>query len=188
MFKQFLVVCTLALGLASLVEATSVRQLLLDEIIDTSAVSFHGTCTANLTERDAQTNLVVTYTTFEVKDVLKGNVKATHVIKQIGGKMPGGEMSFRVDGVPAFAVGEEYVVFLAGVSAAGFSSPIGLAQGKFTVKQNSLGQRVANGRDFRDMAPTAGRFVLLPQATPPIHDLDLNEFKQLTRVRVANTQ
>lgn len=186
MLKQFFVACLLGLALAGPAGAASVRSLTLGEIIDTATVAFQGTCIGNRTERDAATDLVVTYTTFAVKDVLKGTVQATHIIKQIGGKMPAGELSFRVDGVPTFAVGEDYVVLLAGVSAAGFSSPIGLGQGKFTVLQDAAGQRVSNGRDFRDM--TAGMPVLpeatakvLGEATAPVRQLGLDEFKQLVR-------
>ena len=187
MLKKFFVICLLAFPLASTVKAASVRPLLLDEIIDTSAVAFQGTCTGNRTERDPLTNFVVTYTTFEVKDVLKGNVGATHTIKQIGGKMPADEASFRVVGVPTFTIGEEYVVFLAGVSSAGFSSPIGLAQGKFTVKQNSAGKTVSNGRDFREMS--AGIPVVMPPTSEgQAHQLGLEEFKQLARVRAGNIQ
>jgi hypothetical protein len=195
MLKQFLVACLLGLALAGPAGAASVRPLALDEIIDTAAVAFQGTCTGNRTEREAATNLVVTYTTFAVTDVLKGTVQGTHVIKQIGGNMPAGELSYRVVGVPTFAVGEDYVVLLAGVSAAGFSSPIGLAQGKFTVQQDASGQRVSNGRDFREM--TAGMpSVVLPEvtakvlgeATAPVRHLGLDEFKQLVRARVGRGQ
>jgi hypothetical protein len=196
MLKQLLVACLLGLALAGPAGAASVLPLLLDEIIDTATVAFQGTCIDNRTERETRTNLVVTYTTFAVKDVLKGAVQGTHVIKQIGGKMPAGdELSFRVDGVPTFVIGEDYVVLLAGVSAAGFSSPIGLAQGKFTVQQDASGQRVSNGRDFREM--TAGMpSAALPEATArvlaaataPVRDLGLDEFKQLVRARAAGAR
>lgn len=191
MLKQFLIACLLGLALTGPAGATSVLPLQLDEIIDTATVAFQGTCTGNRTERETQTNLVVTYTTFAVKDVLKGAVQATHVIKQIGGKMPAGELSFRVDGVPTFVVGEDYVVLLAGVSAAGFSSPIGLAQGKFTVLQDASGQRVSNGRDFREMTAGMPSVVLpgvLAGATTPVPHLGLDEFKQLVRARARRGQ
>ena len=124
-------------------------------------------------------------------DVLKGSVPATHVIKQIGGNLPEGGMNYRVPGVPTFAVGENYVVLLAGVSSAGFSSPIGLGQGKFTVQNDAVGQSVTNGRDFREM--TAGiSAALLPGtlrgAAAPLRHLGLDEFKQLVRARAAVAQ
>ena len=179
-------------ALTGIAGATSVLPLQLDEIIDTATTAFEGTCTANRTEREAQTNLVVTYTTFAVKDVLKGAVQGTtHVIKQIGGKMPAGELSYRVEGVPTFAVGEDYVVLLAGVSSAGFSSPIGLAQGKFTVQKDAAGNRVSNGRDFRETTARMPAVVLpgvLAGATAPVRHLGLDEFKQLIRARAGRGQ
>jgi hypothetical protein len=169
--------CALAFSQA---HATSVLPLYLDEVIDTASVAFEGKCIANRTEREAGTNLVVTYTTFEVRDVLKGAVGKTHEIKQIGGAAGEGNLDFRVKGVPSFTVGEDYVVFLAGVSSAGFSSPIGLGQGKFGIESKAGGRRVANGRDFQDMTArmTVDR---VKRASGPVRDMDLDEFKQTVR-------
>jgi hypothetical protein len=194
--RQFLSAIALLLGLAlaGMAGAASVRPLALGEIIDTAAVAFEGTCIGNRTEREANTNFVVTYTTFAVKDVLKGDVRETHVIKQIGGKMPDGQPSFRVDGVPTFALGESYIVFLAGVSSGGFSSPIGLAQGNFRVLPDAAGARVSNGRDFRALtadlpSATLPDAVAALRASPrPVQHLGLEEFKQLVRARTGRPQ
>jgi hypothetical protein len=131
--------------------------------------------------------MVVTYTTFDVKDVIKGNVSPTHTIKQIGGVMPGGEASYRVHGIPTFTVGEEYVVFMAGVSKSGFSSPIGLSQGKFSVKQGKTGKSITNGTDFR---VTASRMAnaAIPVTDAPARQLDLDEFKKLARNHASKLQ
>ena len=180
MFRKLIAFGLLTIFLVTHAIAASVRELQLDEIVTTATVAFEGTCTGNRTERDPSTGMVVTYTTFSVKDVLKGNVQATHVIKQIGGGMPDGETAFRVVGIPSFAVGEDYVVFLAGVSSAGFSSPIGLSQGKFTVQQRANRKTVTNGRDTRQMTthmPNAGA----PSASAPTVHFDLEDFKQLAR-------
>ena len=187
--------CVIGLALAGAAGAASVRPLQLDELIDTAALAFEGVCIGNRTEREAGTNYVVTYTTFAVKEVLKGEVGKTHVIKQIGGEIADGEPSFRVQGVPKFAAGQSYVVFLAGVSSAGFSSPIGLAQGNFRVLPDAAGPKVANGRDFREM--TAGMPAsALPEATAkalgaaqaPVRHLGLEEFKQLVRARTGRAR
>lgn len=177
--------CALAYG--SPAQAASVLPLYLEEMIDFSAVAFEGTCTGNRSERDPWTNLVVTYTTFEVRDVLKGAAEHTHVIKQIGGWLPGENLQYRVQGVPAFAVGEDYVVFLAGVSSAGFSSPIGLAQGRFTIRAEGARRQVTNGRDFKDMTrrisprmPEGARAQLL-QIPGPVREMELEDFKQTVR-------
>src|SRR5258706_1238105 len=141
-----------ALAYLSPAHAASVVPLYLDEMIDTSAVAFEATCTGNRAERDAETNLVVTYTTFEVREVLKGFAPTTHVIKQIGGSLPGESLQYRVDGIPTFIPGEDYVVFLAGVSSAGFSIPIGLPQSKFTVKDAKGRRDARKGPAFNGMA------------------------------------
>ncbi|HUR60317.1 MAG TPA: hypothetical protein VM029_21520 [Opitutaceae bacterium] len=166
--------------------AASVLPLYLDEMIDTATTAFEGRVTGNRTERDPATKLVVTYTTFEVLDPLKGAVGATHEIKQIGGVLPGEGLAYRVNGGPTFTVGEEYVVFLAGKSAVGFSSPIGLGQGKFGVNADARGRRVANGRDFKDMTsrikdklpPSAKAKVLHDD---PVREMDIDDFKRTVR-------
>jgi hypothetical protein len=93
----------------------------------------------------------VTYTTFAVQDVLKGSAEAVHTIKQVGGRL--GDENYRIEGVPAFAVGQDYIVFLYGVSGDGFSSPVGLSQGQFLIRASPGGQEIFNGRDFREMLP-----------------------------------
>lgn len=174
--------------------AATVLPVSLDHMADNAAVIFEGTCVGNRTERDEGTGLVVTYTLFSVRDAIKGTPGAVHEIKQVGGTMPDSGMAFRVDGVPTFAVGESYVVFLAGVSKAGFSSPIGLSQGRFAVSHEAAGTTVSNGRDFREM--TAGMSgVLLPGSTAnalaasaPVRRLGLDDFKQLVRSRVGRAR
>lgn len=186
MSRQFLFACFISLIIALPARAMSVLPLYLDEIVNDAAIAFQGKSLENHSERDPQTNSIVTYSTFEVQEVLKGEVGATHTIKQIGGKLQG-EIN-QTTGVPTFTVGESYVLFLYGVSASGFSSPVGLGQGKFNIIPVSTGFHVTNGRDFKEMTlgtPTS----LLPlsvlnklrQAPGPVKRLDLDEFKQLVR-------
>ena len=187
MLKKIFSLFVATLTLCAPVGAVSVRLVALNEVIDSAAIVFQGTCTGNRIERDTTTNLIVTYTTFAVSDHLKGDVSSVHTIKQIGGEMPAGELSFKVSGVPNFVVGEEYVVFLAGVSAAGFSSPVGLAQGKFFVQTIPAGKQVSNGRDFRTMMLTPPS-AAVPDAKGQAQFLGLDDFKQIVRARVAGQQ
>lgn len=174
--------------------AASVRLLALDEIIDGAALSFEGKCVENRTERDSN-GFIVTYTTFAVKESLKGEVGTTHTIKQIGGVLASEGISYKVDGVPSFAVGQDYVLFLHGVSKIGFSSPVGLGQGRFMIQRDETGVKVTNGRDFRSM--TAGTDGLkLPGATAklladsrqPVDYIDLEEFKAVVRTQVGRVR
>lgn len=184
--RQFLFTCLLSLVIAMPAHAMSVLPLYLDEIINDAALVFQGKSIENHSERDKQTGSIVTYSTFEVQDVLKGEVGSTHTIKQIGGKLEG--ETHQTTGVPTFTVGESYVLFLYGVSAAGFSSPVGLEQGKFNIIPVSTGFHVTNGRDFKEMTlgisdnlvPSSAK-IKMRQAPGPINRLDLGEFKQLVR-------
>src|SRR5258706_12954950 len=72
--KRFFAACLLGFAFALTASATSMLPLYLEEIIDHSTLAFEGVCLENRSERDAATNMVVTYTTVEVKDVLKGDV------------------------------------------------------------------------------------------------------------------
>ena len=169
-------------------QAASVLPLYLEQMIDTAATAFEGTCTGNRVERDPATQLVVTYTTFQVTDVLKGSVAGTYTIKQVGGTMPDTGLQYRVSGVPTFAPGQDYVVFLAGVSSAGFSSPIGLSQGRFSIRTDASGRHVGNGRDFKEMGsritaemPANVRALVTAKSSANVQELDLMDFKQLVR-------
>ena len=79
-------------------------------------------------------------------DLIKGNAEDTYTIKQIGGELKNRNMALRVHGVPKFHVGKNYVVFLPAKSKLGFSSPLGLHQGSFSVLNINGEQVVSNGR------------------------------------------
>ena len=189
MFKLLLAAAAASLLIAVPAQATMVVRLFLDEIVDKAATAFQGTCTGNRTQLDADTGLIVTYTTFRVDDVLKGHVGATHVIKQIGGTLPDDAREVKVLGVPKFTPGESYVVFLPGVSAAGFSSPIGLAQGRFSIVSDAGVSKVTNGRDFKeltermpaDQLPASAKAHIASGATR----MGLEDFKQMVRKRTG---
>ena len=190
--KRFLGACLLGFATILPAAAASVVPLYLDEIIDRSAVAFEGVCLENRTEREASTGWIVTYTTFEVRDVLKGGVSATHVIKQLGGTLAAEGLAYQIPGIPKFVVGESYVVFLAGVSSAGFSSPVGLAQGQFSITQGPAGREVTNGVDFNDLtarmpdnALAAGLMKGSKRSTGTVRSLDIDQFKQMVRERAG---
>jgi hypothetical protein len=193
MLNRLFLAALTSLVIALPARATSVVPLYLDEIVDTATTVIHGTCIGNRSDRDPQTGMIVTYTTFQVHDVMKGNAGFTHVIKQIGGELPDKSFGFKVQGIPRFTVGQSYVVFLAGVSSAGFSSPIGLGQGRFSVVSDEKGAHVTNGRDFKEMTSRMAQEV--PQAAKsklqeagPVTRLSLEAFKQLVRQRVGGTK
>ena len=170
-------------------QAHSVRDLYLEEIIDTAAVVFQGVVTENRVARDPQTGRIVTYTTFMVQDVLKGQVGATYTIKQLGGEIAAEGRGYKVDVRMPYNVGDTHVVFLYGASAVGFSSPVGSTQGSFVVSDDAAGPAVSNGRDFATisahMAADQATAKAMPKARGDGRKVGLDDFKQLVRTRVG---
>ena len=190
MFKRMLFAAWLATATLSPAFATSILPLDLTQIIDQSATAFQGTVVDSRSGRDPQTGLIVTMTTFRVDDVLKGDVGSTHTIKQIGGESASENVRFKVHGVPTFTVGESYVLFMNGVSPQGFSSPVGLSQGRFAIQQGDAGPEVGNGADFGDLTAGMGAEVSGTAKSKTAHGraahrLALDEFKQLVRTHTG---
>jgi hypothetical protein len=125
--------------------ATSVLPVSLQRMAKTAETIFHGTAIGNEVRLDQASGRVATYTSFKVIEVIKGNPGEIHTIKQIGGQLPGSNVRQVIHGVPRFAVGEEYVIFLPKASSLGFASPIGLSQGKFDIRKRN-GQAVVTNR------------------------------------------
>lgn len=134
--------------------ATSVLPVSLQRMASTAETIFHGTVINNEVRLDPASGRVATYTTFKVIEVIKGNPGATHTIKQIGGQLPGSHVRQVIHGVPRFAAGEEYVVFLPKASSLGFASPIGLSQGKFDIRKRDGDTIVSNGRSLAALMKT----------------------------------
>lgn len=188
MLKRFLAAMLLGLAVAVPAQAHSVRELQLDEIIDTAAVAFEGTVVETHSEKDAASGRIVTYTTFAVSDVLKGNVGAKHTIKQMGGDV--GDQFYHVTLQQRYAVGDSAVVFLYGKSQLGFSAPVGIAQGNFAITQDAAGPGVTNGRDFAKLTermsakPDVAAILAKKRGGNP-KKMGLAEFKQLVRAHMG---
>jgi hypothetical protein len=191
MSKRFFAALLLGLAVAVPAQAHSVRELQLDEIIDTAAVAFEGTVIETHSEKDAASGRIVTYTTFQVTDVLKGNVGAKHTIKQLGGEI--GDQFYKVTLQQKYSVGQSAVVFLYGKSELGFSAPVGIAQGNFAIAQDADGVGVSNGRDFDKMTE---RMSAKPDVAAMLSrnprgnakKMGLAEFKQLVRAHMGVSQ
>ena len=193
MFKRILLAAWLAVFTALPAFATSVLPLDLGQIIDQAAVAFQGTVVDIKSGKDPQTGLLVTFTTFRVDDALKGDVGGTYTVKQMGGTDSATGMTFRTMGMPSYTMGQSYVVFMHGVSSAGFTSPVGLSQGRFQVVDGDTGPEVGNGRDFREMTENVADLQLPAQANAkavgkPMHRVGLADFKAMVRKHAGAKQ
>ena len=194
MLKRILLASWLAVVSALPAFATSVLPLDLGQVIDQAVVAFQGTAVDVTTGKDPQTGMLVTLTTFRVDDVLKGSLPATYTIKQIGGTDAAAGITFKAHGVPTYTVGQSYVLFMNGVSSAGFTSPVGLHQGRFQVLGGDAGFEVGNGGDFREMTANHPDLELPPTAKAsagadkPVRRIGLDDFKAMVRKHAGAKQ
>lgn len=116
------------------VEATTLVPLSVEQMTDNADYVVRGTIVEVWTERDAARGHLFTRAQIEVASVLKGpDAPQTLVIEQVGGVVLN---DYELVPLAArFSVGEEAYFFLEELSP-GHLSPVGMYQGKFTVRMN----------------------------------------------------
>lgn len=144
--------------------ATSMLPITLEQLSTRASLIFYGKVISNQVKKDAQSGRIATFTEFEVIDLIKGNAGSTHTIKQIGGYHKDSNTRLLIHGVPIFLSGKEYVVFLPEKSSLGFSSPLGLHQGSFSVLTENNEQIVSSGRNLAEQPAVINRSVQVPLA------------------------
>ena len=117
--------------------ATTVRQVSLPQMIRAADRIFVGKVVAVESRRDEH-GLPATYVTFAVTETIKGPPGKQVTIKQIGGR-PGTLPA--IPGLPTYTVGEVVLLFLHRDSQYGFTSPVGLHQGKWKVVETTPGKK-----------------------------------------------
>ena len=148
----FTICLTLNMLIASPASATSLLPLTLEQLSTRADLIFHGRVIEDTTARDKRSGQIATFTTFEVIELIKGDAADRHTIKQIGGHLKETGTTLRIQGVPRYVIGESYVIFLPEKSSLGFSSPLGLYQGSFTVSTIDGEAVVSNGQPLEQQA------------------------------------
>jgi len=121
--------------------AVVVKQMNLEDVVTSSRYIFAGRCAGSEIRHDAETGRQVVFVKFTVAQMIKGEE-----VDEITFKMS--RVAVDMGNVPTFARGEEVILFLYGKSDVGFTSPVGLAQGTFSVLSSSTGEKVVvNGNN-----------------------------------------
>ena len=130
--------------------ATSLKMMNLADLVGHSTRIFSGICQAVSSGLD-ENNMPYTSYSFRVTDSIYGIAdQQVVVIKQFGLAEPiqldnGLTQITRIEGMPRYVPGQEYLLFLNQDSRLGFSSPIGLIQGAFRVQGTGTSRTVVNG-------------------------------------------
>jgi hypothetical protein len=114
---------------------------------------------ASVTEGADEHGIPSTYVTLEVSEHLKGAAADRFTIKQIGGTA-----SIRIAGMPTYRPGEEVVLFLHKDSSAGFTSPVGLSQGRYRIVRHGSKAEVRRPPGSAGQAASASSAPYDPQA------------------------
>ena len=147
---------------ATALHATRVRLVNLEELTQRADRIFSGRVADVRDIEDPKLGRRVTLVTVDVDRAVKGRVDRTITFKQIAGPDPRTGVRSGIVGMPLYSKGEEVILFLAGESASGLTSPLGLGQGKFVILEDKKGQRralngAANKMLFSNLSLDAGR-------------------------------
>lgn len=168
--------------------ATSVLPVSLEQLSTRASLIFYGTVISNQVQKDGPSGQIVTLTEFEVIDLIKGDTDTRHTIKQLGGYLKDADIMFKVHGVPEFEIGNQYVLFLPEKSSLGFSSPIGLHQGSFSVQTIDAEKIVSNGGNIASQQASPNQVVQIPLATFVNHPSRARLDDFINTVRAYNTK
>lgn len=135
----FAIIVVAASGIAATSANAQVRPLGLKEIVQSAATSFVGTVTGTRYGYDANHD-IVTYTTFHVDEAVTGRPTSVVTIKQLGGVMDG--LDTRISHIRYFTKGEKVLVSIYPNSELGFSNPVGLDQGVWSVSRAGMIENV----------------------------------------------
>ncbi len=130
--------------------ATSLKVMNLADLVGHSTRIFSGICQAVSSGLD-ENNMPYTSYSFRVTDSIYGIAnQEVVVVKQFGLAEPiqldnGVTNVTRIEGMPRYVPGQEYLLLLNKESSLGFSAPIGLIQGAFRVQGTGTSRTVVNG-------------------------------------------
>lgn len=130
--KQAFLLAVLTLLLPIYHAPAQVRQVPLTEMISSSGTIFAGRVLEVEGKKDARGD-IVTVTTFRVETPIRGVLPGTVTITQYGGVSEEGSMVLAH--MRYFTEGERVLVLLYPESELGFTSPIGMGQGVWTVNE-----------------------------------------------------
>lgn len=118
--------------------ATITRAIEFDQKVENAAAIVVGKCIGQESRWDATKNWILTYSTFEIEETLKGQPSQRITIVTPGGTV--GNLTQEVIGVPKFREGEENVVFVRNSQAG--PTVLYLEQGNYKVRKDDRGDRM----------------------------------------------
>ncbi len=120
------------------VQATSISQLSMDEMLARAELIFQGRVLSVEGRKGNKGRMYYTYVTFELEDVIKGEYSAQTLTLRFMGGAAGGR-GLKVAGVVYPQLGEKGVYFVAAVDGKRANPLLGWSQGHFVVREDGQG-------------------------------------------------
>ncbi len=127
---RYLILLVLIFAVQSVYSQRTIRMNL-ERMVSNAGIIIHGTVATVETKIDQESNILSTFVTIDVKENFYGVSQPSITIKMLGGSSKTRTVKFAE--MPKFTVGEEFVGLFYAPSKLGFSSPVGMGQGKFSV-------------------------------------------------------
>jgi len=135
--RAFLLGLVLALS-ADPHQAARVRSLTLPEMVELSGAIFAGEVVGVGPEEVH--GLPATAVTFRVEEGIRGAESGSRLtLRFLGGARATGGLPYRIAGMPTWQIGDRAVLLAHPTSELGLTSPVGLFQGRFDLRQGPAG-------------------------------------------------
>ena len=155
------------LFLSANVNASSIKQVGINELIEQSELVFEGRVVSSDVRWNDTKTLIKTFITFEVDEVISGDYPLkTLELSFIGGKI--GNNNVEAKGLRQPAVGEKGIYFVRSLTQQLVNPLVGWSQGQFLLKKDKLGKDVV-------MTDAEHPIIGLRKASTRSSDLHLSE-------------
>lgn len=129
-----IVAIALLTGSPAVTEATTVERLTLEDLASRSQTIVQGTVRGSRSYWSPDGKLILTNTTIEVSESIKGQSARSVEVTTVGGRI--GDTVLHVGGMPTFLPGESTIIFTQ--RSNGYVTVLGMSQGKFTVANGQV--------------------------------------------------
>lgn len=167
--------------------ATSVIAPTFDQLVADAEVIFQGSVTDVKSQwaGEGGDRHIVSYVTFKVEDVLKGNPGETYTIRMLGGTVDGESMG--VSDAPTFKVGDKQILFVEN-NGSQFIPLVGIMYGQFRVQADESGKEIVTSNDSRPIKNVAqlGKDDANAQSAEP--NLSAADFKVAIQTKLQATR
>ena len=129
----------LFLSLSQWLYATSVLQVDVEQLLNDAAVIFEGEVIASEARWNADNTYVSTWVTFQVTDVIKGELPSATITQSFAGGTVG-DTTLQVSGMVYPQLGEQGIYFIENPDRPQVNPIVGWSQGHFKVKKDKQGE------------------------------------------------